>query len=221
MKSLYTNINQQEGIDACRRILEKHSSDKIKNNFILELLSLILKHNIFEFDSKLYRQVIGTAMGSKPAPDYANIFMAEIDEQILNLASSKFPSTLKIKFYRRFLDDIFIVLRATTSAIHKFMDSVNKMNDSIKFTIQHTTPYNIECETCDQCEFEAVNSIPFLDTQCTIKNNKIIIDLYKKPTDRNMYLLTSSCHPAHVTSNIPFSLALRIVRICTESESRD
>ena len=101
------------------------------------------------------------------------------------------------------------------------MDSVNKMNDSIKFTIQHTTPYNIECETCDQCECEAVNSIPFLDTQCTIKNNKIIIDLYKKPTDRNMYLLTSSCHPAHVTSNIPFSLALRIVRICSESESRD
>ena len=36
-----------------------------------------------------------------------------------------------------------------------------------------------------------------------------------------MYLLTSSCHPAHVTSNIPFSLALRIVRIYSEPESRD
>ena len=36
-----------------------------------------------------------------------------------------------------------------------------------------------------------------------------------------MYLLTSSAHQAHVTSNIPFSLALRIVRICSEPESRD
>ena len=54
-----------------------------------------------------------------------------------------------------------------------------------------------------------------------VKNNKIIVDLYKKPTDRNMYLLTSSAHPTHVTSNIPFSLALRIVRICSEPESRD
>ena len=36
-----------------------------------------------------------------------------------------------------------------------------------------------------------------------------------------MYLLTSSAHPTHVTSNIPFSLALRIVRICSEPESRD
>ena len=43
----------------------------------------------------------------------------------------------------------------------------------------------------------------------------------KKPTDRCQYLLTSSCHPAHVTENIPFSLAYRIVRICSKSETRD
>jgi hypothetical protein len=33
--------------------------------------------------------------------------------------------------------------------------------------------------------------------------------------------MTSSCHPAHVTKNIPFSLAYRIVRICSEPKSRD
>ena len=50
---------------------------------------------------------------------------------------------------------------------------------------------------------------------------EILIDLYKKETDRNQYLLTSSCHPSHVTTNIPFSLALRIVRICSLPETRD
>ena len=45
--------------------------------------------------------------------------------------------------------------------------------------------------------------------------------LYKKETDRNQYLLTSSCHPSHVTYNIPFSLALRIVRICSKPEARE
>ena len=33
-----------------------------------------------------------------------------------------------------------------------------------------------------------------------------------------MYLLTSSCHPAHVRENIPFSLALRIIRDTRLSE---
>ena len=46
-------------------------------------------------------------------------------------------------------------------------------------------------------------------------------DLYRKETDRNQYLLPSSCHPTHVTQNIPFSLALRIVRICTFSTDRE
>ena len=65
------------------------------------------------------------------------------------------------------------------------------------------------------------SSLAFLDTSCQISDGKIIVDLYKKPTDRNQYLLTSSCHPSHVTSNIPFSLALRIVRICSLTEDRD
>ena len=56
---------------------------------------------------------------------------------------------------------------------------------------------------------------------CKIENGKIITDLYRKETDRNQYLLSSSCHPPHITDNIPFSLALRIVRICTHKEDRE
>ena len=54
-----------------------------------------------------------------------------------------------------------------------------------------------------------------------LKSSQIVTDLFRKPTDRNQYLLTSSCHPAHVTDNIPYSLALRIVRICSETHDRD
>ena len=64
-------------------------------------------------------------------------------------------------------------------------------------------------------------SLPFLDTSCRIRDNKIIVDLFRKPTDRNQYLLPSSCHPSHVTNNIPFSLAYRIVRICSDPDTRD
>ena len=46
-------------------------------------------------------------------------------------------------------------------------------------------------------------------------------DLYRKPTDRNQYLLLDSCHPKTTTRAIPKSLGLRIVKICSEPEIRE
>ena len=85
--------------------------------------------------------------------------------------------------------------------------------------MSHTEPY-LKKEN-NNCDCDMSSSLAFLDTSCQISDGKIIVDLYKKPTDRNQYLLTSSCHPTHVTTNIPFSLALRIVRICSLPEDRD
>ena len=36
-----------------------------------------------------------------------------------------------------------------------------------------------------------------------------------------MYLLPNSCHVATVCDNIPYSLCLRIIKICSEPEARD
>ena len=43
----------------------------------------------------------------------------------------------------------------------------------------------------------------------------IEIVVYTKPTDEHQYLLRSSCHPLHTKWAFPFSLALRIWRICS------
>ena len=61
--------------------------------------------------------------------------------------------------------------------------------------------------------------VPFLDMKISVDNHGYIqTDLYRKDTDRIQYLLPSSCHPAHVTRNIPYSLAYRILRICSKPE---
>ena len=46
-------------------------------------------------------------------------------------------------------------------------------------------------------------------------------DLYRKETDKVQYLLPSSCHPAHIFKNVPYSLALRLVRICNKKSDLD
>ena len=90
---------------------------------------------------------------------------------------------------------------------------------SPEVTMVHTTLDNEPPE--DRCECERTTEIPFLDTSLKIENGKIDIDLYKKKTDRNQYLLPSSCHPKSTTKSIPYSLSLRIVRICSKDENKD
>ena len=118
---LYTNINTADGMEAVRKTLDANSDDIALNCLILELLELILTKNIFEFDNKLYIQNIGTAMGSKPAPDYANIFMSFIDKKIAEIAKNNFG----VKFYKRFLDDIIIVFKGSMQQLHSFLNKIN------------------------------------------------------------------------------------------------
>ena len=59
------------------------------------------------------------------------------------------------------------------------------------------------------------------DNQNCYRGYSICRLIQKKPSDRNQYLSPSSCHPKTTTKAIPFSLSLRIVRICSKPEDRD
>ena len=120
---------------------------------------------------------------------------------------------------KRFLDDIFLIFTGSIKNLHKFFNEVNEIHPNIKLTMSHTTPKSKEGQEAS-CSCNPTDSIPYLDTLCKIKNGKIITDLYRKPTDKNQYLLTSSCNPIECLDSIPFSLAMRINRICSEEEDR-
>ena len=59
----------------------------------------------------------------------------------------------------------------------------------------------------------------FLDTKSRLVGNKNDVNLYTKPTDTHQYLLPSSCHPKYCSRNVPYSLALRIRRICSNPDT--
>jgi hypothetical protein len=49
---------------------------------LVQLLTLVLKHNNFTFNGEHFLQINGTAMGTKMAPSYANNFMGKLEKLI-------------------------------------------------------------------------------------------------------------------------------------------
>ena len=96
----------------------------------------------------------------------------------------------------RYIDDIFMIWTEGEDNLKTFINYLNSIHPTIKFTHEYSNSSN--------------QSLPFLDVQVHLNNNQIQTDLHTKPTDKHQYLLKSSCHPAHTKRNIPFSLALRL-----------
>ena len=111
-----------------------------------------------------------------------------------------------------------MVWKGSVEELQLFLVQVNSVHPSIKFTAEFTSPYSCDILGPHDCFCHQTGSVPFLDTRVSIKGGKFSTDLYKKPTDRCQYLLPSSCHPAHIAKNIPYNLAYRILRICSEPE---
>ena len=84
--------------------------------------------NYFEFNNETYLQISGTAMGTRCAPNYTIIFMAELEEGFLN------ESTHQPELWIRFIDDIFMIWKRSTKELEEFIESLNNYHPTIKFT---------------------------------------------------------------------------------------
>jgi hypothetical protein len=87
--SLYTNIPHDEGIEACREVWDSRTIQRPFTESLLKLLEHVLKLNNFMFNCEHYIQISGTAMGTKMAPSYTNIFMGRLERNLLQSAPYK------------------------------------------------------------------------------------------------------------------------------------
>ena len=77
VKSLYTNIPNNEGIKAVGEAYDNHLNKTVATKVIKTFLSLILTLNNFVFNFINYLEITECAMGTICAPACANIFMAQ------------------------------------------------------------------------------------------------------------------------------------------------
>ena len=203
--SLYTNIPNPEGISACRKHLNAHrrtsecQDQSLHSDSLMHLLEYVLTKNNFDFNDKHYLQVGGTAMGTRVAPSFANLFMAEFEERFVY----NYPTQASL--WLRYIDDIFLIWEHGQDALDSFLAHLNSCHDTIKFTAEFSQ--------------SAVN---FLDTTVHINNDgSLHTDLYCKPTDAHNYLSYNSAHPEHTKKSLPYSQLLRVRRICTNLSDFD
>ena len=197
VSSLYTNIPIFQGIEAFRFFLDRRDNKTVPTKFLITLLTLILTCNILVLDGDHYLQLIGVAMGTRFAPTLACLFMGAFE----HIALKKWKG-VQPYMYKRYIDDIFFLWRSSEKELKDFINHLNSLHPFIKFKAN----YDINKK-----------SVEFLDTIISINSRGFIkTDLFEKPGRVCNFLSPKSCHPSHITENIPYSLALRLKRICSE-----
>ncbi|OOZ57814.1 hypothetical protein [Solemya velum gill symbiont] len=206
--SLYTNIPHDLGLQAINYWVNRYRDtveSRFSTEFIAEAMEIILKNNSFIFNSQHYLQLVGTAMGTKVAPTYANLVMGFLEQKLYQRIEEQYQTETSKhikKAWKRFLDDCFLYWNLPAEQLKDFHDQLNSLHPAIQFTMEI-----------------GEEQIPFLDVLVKKRGSKITTDIYYKDTDNHQYLDFHSSHPSHTKRNIPYCLARRICTIVDDRET--
>ena len=195
---LCPNILHKEGLEAIRKALDKREDQTISTDSLILSAESVLKNNVLEHNMRYFKQVQGTAIGTKFAPPHAILFMGYLENKILN------SFVKKLLLWWRNIDDIFMIWQHGEEKIKELLKILNSCHPTIKFTAEYS-----------------LDKVTFLDVEVISSGNKLLTELYIKPTDAHQYLEFSSCHVYHSKKSIPCSQALRFNGICSENRFSD
>ena len=169
VSALYTNIPNEEGTMAALRALRiaRPTNSQPSNLSLVELLAQVLSLNNFQFDGKNYLQVGGTAMGTRVAPSYANIFVSDFEEKHVSLYE------FQPRAWYCYIDDIFCIWQYGEDELERFTNHLNSVPGTIKFMIEKSR-----------------TAVTFLDTTVSLENNCLETNLFVKPTATTIFRLT-------------------------------
>ena len=80
---LYPIISHYKGLKVLPNQYDKFTDKTVLTEDIIKMSEFVLKNNLFEFNSKFYKQISRTEIGTEFAPPYACIFMDNIVTELL------------------------------------------------------------------------------------------------------------------------------------------
>ena len=160
-----------------------------------EFTELILSNSFVTFEEAVYTTREGIPTGNCISRQIADCHMHYI---VIKKIAPQMPTFWKlIRFWRRFIDDIFGKWYGTTRQFYLF---VAKLNELAK-------PFGIQFG-----DHQIGKEVTFLDVKLYLDtDNTVQYRLYKKETDARLFLQPSSYHPDHVFSSVIFSQMIRVI----------
>ena len=76
---LHETLRERDGIEIMEEFLNQREVKDYSTKSLRDLATIILKNNLFVIGEKVYHQLLGTAIGTKFAPTYPNLFMDGLD----------------------------------------------------------------------------------------------------------------------------------------------
>ncbi|MCP3932107.1 MAG: hypothetical protein GY705_23795, partial [Bacteroidetes bacterium] len=151
VSALYTNIPHKEGAEAIKSFMSDVTNPQL-GEMLSDLTTKVLESNVFTFDDEYYLQKFGTAMGSRMAPNFANIFMHIFESTHLKNAP------IQPLIWKRYIDDILAIFTCSKQELNTFLNWLNNLHPTIKFTME-----------------TGENGLAFLDTFIKIQDGNFTI----------------------------------------------
>lgn len=203
VSSLFTNVPVPESLQVIKNLLENDRNLTSRTNLsvgtIMTLLECCVYNSYFQVENTYYKQISGLPMGGVLSPIISNIFMDHFETLIF---SSWNP---RPKLWLRYVDDIFCIWKSEENIQYQFLDHINGLRPTIKFTVE---------DEHDGC-------LPFLDVLVSKSdNNKINTSIYRKPTFSGQFLNFNSNHPNYVKLSVAQNLFNKLFMLESDEVQR-
>jgi hypothetical protein len=217
VESLYPSIIQERCVCACAAALRLAEARRTGNarpantpwtRALIALLRYVFNHSVVAAQGRHFRQTRGGAMGTNCMPPAAQLYLAVLWEQELQIEfGDEFPT-----HYWRYIDDGFFVWPGSESRLQAFLARLNNKLEGIRITFNYSR-YSVEF-------LDLVIAKRTEDAYCSTAGGDGTVGLrvrtHQKPLNKYLYNPFSSHHPpASFTSFVRAEL-MRYAATCSD-----
>jgi len=175
IENMYPNIPTNELTPIIRYMSLNNQLDAKTIDELIKVTHTVLEQNYFTFRNGNYSQTTGLAMGAPSSSILSEIYLQHLEyTKIVDIITQQ-----NIIRYFRFVDDILVVYNQNSTDIHEVHKALNNLAPTIKFTLEN------EINGC----------INFVDFTIQNNGNKLLFNIYRKPTATDIIIPKDSCHP--------------------------